>query len=54
MNNQSKKRLIEVIPQEDLEHIEEKSDLEYDPEIIPFEDPFESPREEEPVPGEGP
>ncbi|SDL63480.1 hypothetical protein SAMN05421813_10116 [Daejeonella rubra] len=33
---------------------EELNPAETNPEIIPFEDPFESPEDAAPVPGEGP
>jgi hypothetical protein len=53
MQNQSKKRQNGIIPPlQDTENTEDLPNL--DPEIIPFEDPYESPPNEEPIPGEGP
>jgi len=37
-----------------IKNPEDLSVTENDPEIIPFEDPFESPPDDAPVPGEGP
>ena len=37
-----------------IKNPEDLSITENDPEIIPFEDPFESPPDEAPVAGEGP
>jgi hypothetical protein len=50
--NKLQKSVLENIDQ--IKKPEEPGIPENDPEIIPFEDPFESPSDESPVPGEGP
>jgi len=57
MNNPIKKAEIQNLAIENTAKIKRPEDLipqETDPEIIPYEDPFESPPDDAAVPGEGP
>lgn len=57
MNIPIKKAKIQNVAIENIDKIKRPDDLisqETDPEIIPFEDPFESPPDEAAIPGEGP
>lgn len=53
IKNSKQKKIVTEDP-EKIIYPDETPIAEDDPEIIPFEDPFESPPDELPVPGEGP